>query len=277
MRPLFHAASLMCLVCLGLVALSGCATNPSVPPGAGRVQLAVRWLAPTGAAAGADSLIDRLTAEAVDASGTATGDTASLHIFPDRTFRGSLVLRAGAGRSVRVRAFARGDEFYRGTSDPFSVRADDSVQVGVTLRPSVALRLSQVVRPVVFGDSVDLALRCTATAALRGVQVDVRFDPALLTFARPLSHPAALGGFDWAAAGPGRLRVVLYGASAGERVAPGDGQELWVLRFASCQLGVCNYTHTSPIALDSLNAVAVGVHGLSQPLTVAADSLEFQP
>jgi hypothetical protein len=274
MRPLFHAASLMCL---GLLALSGCATSPSAPRGAGQVKLAVRWLAPTGAAAGADSLIDRLLAEGVDASGTATGDTASLRILPDRTFRGSLVLRAGAGRAVRVRAFARGDEFYRGISDPFSVRADDSVQVSVTLRPSVALRLSQVVRPVIFGDSVDLALRCTATAALRGVQVDVRFDPALLTFARPLSHPAALGGFDWAPAGPGRLRVLLYGASTTEQLAPGDAQELWVLRFASCPPGVCGYVHTTAVALDSLNAVAVGAHGLSQPLTVAADSVEFQP
>ena len=130
---------------------------------------------------------------------------------------------------------------------------------------------------MIFGDSVDLALTCATSAVLRGVQVDVRFDPALLTFGRPLSRPAPLSGFDWAAAGPGRLRVLLYGISSGERVAPGEGQELWVLRFASCRPGVCGYVHTSGIGIDSLNAVAVGAHGFEQPLTVGADSVEFQP
>jgi hypothetical protein len=255
------------------LALAGCAAHPVTPVGSGQVGLSVRWAVP--AASGADSLIDRLTATGLGPDGSATGDSADLTLLPDRTFRGQLSLHSGAGRSVLVRAFAHGDEFYRGVSDPVTVRPDDSVHVSVTLAPSVTLRLSQVVRPTIFGDSVDLALRLTSTAALRGVQADVTFNPSMLTFGRALGHTALLSGFDLASLAPGRLRLVLYGTAAAERVAAGDGTVLCVLRFASCQLGVCTFVRTSPVGLSAVNAA--GAHGLSQPLTAVADSVEFTP
>jgi len=258
--------------CAGLW-LAGCAGRPSAPGSPASVTLAVRWGA--AGSAGSDSMIDQLVAEGLDASGAGTGDSAYLQLLPDRTFSGRLAMRAGSGRTVRVKALARGDEFYRGESAPFSVGASDSVRVSVTMAPSVTLRLAQTVRPVVFADTVDLGLSCTSTAALRGVQADVTFDPLLMTFIRPASHSASLSGFQWAAIGTGRLRVLLYGTSPSERVGTGQDQLLFALRFLCCPSGQCSFQRTTPIGLE--NVTVTGAHGLSQPLSGSADSVVFTP
>ncbi|MBI5836108.1 MAG: hypothetical protein HZB25_02575 [Candidatus Eisenbacteria bacterium] len=258
---------------LALPALSGCARNPGAPQGRARVALAVRWAAP----AAADSMVDSLTAEALDAAEGVLSGPVSLELLPDRSFRGRLDVHAGGGRRIRVHAFARGDEFYRGTSDYFTLRPADSIGVSVTLAPSVEFFLEATPRSVAHGDSFEVALRYRGSAPLRGVQADLTFNPVVVDFAHVVDRDVSLAGFDWSVNAPGRLRVLLYGNAPGERLGPGGPVTLCTLRFerrASCPGGDCPPLIGTPLGLQGVSAA--GVHGLSQPVSAAGDSVVFK-
>ncbi|HVP38588.1 MAG TPA: hypothetical protein VMS93_05320 [Candidatus Saccharimonadales bacterium] len=270
MRPYRPVAAALGWVVV--LAIAGCARNPGAPAGPSRLSLAVRWAA---SATAADTLVDSLTAEVLDAGGGRVAGPASLALRPDHSFSGALAVPAGSGLTVQVRAYARGDEFFRGASDPFTLHPEDSARVAVTLAPSVTLHLSQLAANSIFGDSVDLALACSGPVPLRGVQTDVTYDPALLTFGRAVAHTAALAGFDWALQADGRVRVLLYGDTRSQQVPPGQAVQLCVLRFASCSPARCGYVARAFVSLEA--SAAASAHGLSQPLTVSADSVRFIP
>ncbi len=197
----------------------------------------------------ADSLVDSVLAEARDGSGVLRSrQTGGSYNRQTGEVQAGLEVVTGRNRKVLLRLFARGEEFYRGESVEFELVARVPQRLEVSLVPSVSVQLVSSAAQVNRADSFEVALWVRSFEALRGLQLDVTFDPDALGFLRALSPAPQLSGFEATSIAPGTVRVLWYDNAGAQRAPTFLPVRVCTLRFRACgggcqgaqQLGVLN-------------------------------------
>jgi len=268
------------LVLLAAVLLAvRCADDPAVapflPPGGAAVE--IRFLdgalAPSAAnapgASGAPGVApcepppagfgDPVTVEIVLRAGSGEATTHSFEI-PARTESSELLiegLTAGSGYRATVTVSWEKEPYFTGESDAFAVLPGSRTMVAVVLLPVGRRAVLAVGKPDVSGDDVIVPILAANSLALRGIELDLCYDPELLA---PVSAQAAgprVAVFRGAGGEPaesGIYRAVLWSDDGAARIGPGQDQVL-ELRFRF-QAGVpagaaTNLIFTSALVTDA--------------------------
>jgi len=227
---------------LMLVLVAGCSDQPTTAPlvGGGSAAVDLRFVGGPLALAGEDA--GRGTAACdpapsgfpTDLSGrvviTAVSGTTTTHAFeiPARTETTTLVIEGLApGNGYRAAVDLSADEslIFGGESTAFAVLPGGLTPVAVDLLPQERRAVIGLGTPSLVGsEEIVIPVYAANSLAVRGIEFDLCFDPAVLTPATAAPTGPRVTGFR-AAAGepttPGVLRAVLWSDQATAAIGPG--------------------------------------------------------
>jgi hypothetical protein len=164
----------------------------------------------------------------------AGGGEATTHRFeiPERTESSELViegLAAGSGYRATMTVGTKDDPLFSGESPAFSILPGSRATVSVPLLPIGRRAVLAVGKPVAAADDVTIPILVANSLPLRGVELDLCYDPEVL---EPVAAAAAgprVADFRGAGGEPlesGIYRALLWSEHGAARIASGQDQVL---------------------------------------------------
>lgn len=213
--------------------LDGALAPPITPPGAPRGGAGVPAVAPCEPAPA--GFPDTVAVEIVLRAGSGEATTHTFEI-PARTESSELVidgLAAGSGYQAILTVSAKDEALFTGESSAFVVLPGSRTTVGVTVLPVGRRAVLAAGVPAISESDVIVPILAANSLPLRGVELDLCYDPEVLEPVAAAAVGARVTAFRGAGgepAGSGIYRALLWSEDGAARIIPGQDQVL-ELRF----------------------------------------------